>query len=79
MGLKCFTAAWRGVDKNGENSATLRSAATSIRAKFPVVWLKKRMKRPTAPAIETVAVEVIEQPAPGVITVTEVEDTDLVK
>ena len=31
--------------------------------------------RPVAPAVETVAVEVIEQPAPGVITVTEVEVT----
>ena len=30
-----------------------------------------------APAVETVAVEVIEQPAPGVITVTEVEETEL--
>jgi len=38
---------------------------------------KKRMKQPTAPAVETVAVEVIEQPAPGVITVTEVEETEV--
>ena len=30
-----------------------------------------------APAVETVAVEVIEQSAPGVITVTEVEETEL--
>jgi len=33
--------------------------------------------RPVAPAVETIAVEVIEQPAPGVITVTEVEETEL--
>jgi hypothetical protein len=36
------------------------------------------MKQPVTPAVETVAetvaVEVIEQPAPGVITVTEVEE-----
>jgi hypothetical protein len=36
---------------------------------------KERMKQPIAPVVETVAVEVIEQPAPGVITVTEVEET----
>ena len=40
---------------------------------------KRRMKHSTAPAVETVAVEVIEQPAPGVITVTEVEETELRK
>ena len=40
---------------------------------------KKRMKQPTAPALETAAVEAIEQPAPGVTTVTEVEETELRK
>jgi hypothetical protein len=40
---------------------------------------KKRMKHSTAPAVETVAVEVIEQPAPGVITITEAEETELRK
>ena len=37
----------------------------------------KKAARPVAPAVETVAVEVIEQPAPGVITVTEVEETEV--
>ena len=36
----------------------------------------KKAALPVAPS-ETVAVEVIEQPAPGVITVTEVEETEL--
>jgi hypothetical protein len=36
---------------------------------------KERMNRPVAPAAETVAVEVIEQPASDIITVTEVEET----
>jgi hypothetical protein len=35
----------------------------------------RKVKPSVAPAIETVAVEVIEQPAPGVITVTEIEET----
>jgi hypothetical protein len=37
----------------------------------------RKVKRPIAPAVETVAVEVIEQPAPGVITVTEVDGTEV--
>ena len=37
----------------------------------------KKAARPVAPVVETVAVEVIEQPAPGVITVTEVEETEV--
>ena len=35
----------------------------------------KKAARPVAPAVETV--EVIEQPAPSVITVTEVEETEV--
>ncbi len=35
----------------------------------------RKAARPIAATVETVAVEVIEQPAPGVITVTEVEET----
>jgi hypothetical protein len=37
----------------------------------------KKATRPIAPAVETVAVEVVEQPAPDVITVTEVEETQV--
>ena len=46
------------------------------RAKPKRVPMKKAARR-VAPAVEAVAVEVIEQPAPGVITVTEVEETEL--
>jgi hypothetical protein len=35
----------------------------------------RKVKPSAAPVVETVAVEVIEQPAPGVITDTEVEET----
>jgi hypothetical protein len=41
----------------------------------PVKKASRKVKRPIAPVVETVAAEVIEQPAPGVITVTEVEET----
>ena len=35
----------------------------------------QRMKPPGAPTVETVAVDVIEKPAPDVITITEFEET----
>ena len=39
----------------------------------------RKVKQPVAPVVETVAVETFEQPAPGVITVTEVEETEVRK
>jgi hypothetical protein len=57
-------------------AATKRTVAMAKPKRAPA---KKRMKQPTAPALETVAVEVAEHPAPGVITVTEVEETELRK
>ena len=41
----------------------------------PAKKAARKVKQPVTPVVETVAVEVIEQPAPGVITVTEVEET----
>jgi len=35
------------------------------------------MKPPSTPLVETTIVDVIEEPAPGVITVTEFEETDI--
>jgi hypothetical protein len=55
-----------------------RKAAPAKAAKPKHVPAKKaarKVKQPVAPVVETVAVEMIEQPAPGVITVTEVEET----
>jgi hypothetical protein len=37
------------------------------------------MKQPVTPVVETVAAEVIEQPAPGVIAVAEVEEREVRK
>ena len=37
----------------------------------------KPMKPPTTPVVETTIVDVVEEPAPGVITVTEFEETDI--
>jgi hypothetical protein len=55
-----------------------RKAAPAKAAKPKRAPAKKaaaKVKQPVAPVVETVAVEVIEHPAPGVITVTEVEET----
>ena len=57
--------------------ATKRTVARAKPKRTPVkkaAW-KERMKQPVAPVVETVAVEVIEQPAPSVMTVTEAEET----
>ena len=37
----------------------------------------QRMKQLVAPTVETVVVDVIEKPAPDVITITEFEETDV--
>jgi hypothetical protein len=57
--------------------SNVRKAAAAKAAKpkpAPVKKAARKAKHPVAPVVETVAVEVIEQPAPGVITVTEVEE-----
>jgi hypothetical protein len=63
--------------------ATKRTVARAKPKREPVKRAARkevrRMKQPVAPAVETVAVEVIEQPAPGVITVTEVEEATEVR
>ena len=45
----------------------------------PAKKAARKVKQPVAPVVESVAVEVIEQPAPGVITVMEVEETEIRK
>ena len=55
--------------------ATKRTVARANPKPAPVKKAARKVKQPVNPVVETVAVEVIEQPAPGVITVTEVEET----
>jgi hypothetical protein len=50
-------------------------AKTVAKAKTKRKPTKKTAPRMKKPAIETVIVDLIEQPAPGVITVTELEET----
>ncbi len=55
--------------------AVKRTVAKAKPKPAPVKKAARKVKQPVASVLETVAVEVIEQPAPGVITVTEVEET----
>jgi hypothetical protein len=52
-----------------------RTVAMAKPKRSPVKKAARKVKQPVTPVVETVAVEAIEQPAPGVITVTEVEET----
>jgi hypothetical protein len=75
----------RGKLRRG-NSARRGKARKAAQAKrvakakpAPVKKAARKVKQPVAPVVESVAVGVIEQPAPGVITVTEVEETEIRK
>ena len=56
-----------------------RTVAKAKPKRVPVKKVARKVKPPVAPVVETVAAEVIEQPAPDVITVTEVEETEIRK
>jgi hypothetical protein len=55
--------------------ATKRTVAEAKPKHAAVKKAARKVKQPITAVVETVAVEVIEQPAPGIITVTEVEET----
>jgi hypothetical protein len=59
--------------------ATKRTVAKAKPKHAPVKKAARKVKQPVTPVVETVAVGVIEQPAPGLITVTEVEETEVRK
>jgi hypothetical protein len=62
--------------KVAKAAATKRTVAKAKPKPAPVKKAApKVVRRVKKPAVETVIVDLIEQPAPGVITVTEVEET----
>jgi|SRR5271165_3458588 len=69
----------RRVAKSARGKPTKRTVARAKPKPAPVKKAARKVKQPVTPVVETVAVEVIEQPAPGVITVTEVEETEVRK
>ena len=73
--LRRAKSAKRGKSRKAAQAKTVAKAKLK---RAPVKKAAQKVKPPAAPAIETVAVEVIEQPAP-VITVTEVEEAEIRK
>jgi hypothetical protein len=66
--------------KRGKARKAAKRTVTKAKPKpAPVKKAARKVKRPVAPVVETVAVEVIGQPAPDVITVTEVEEAEVRK
>ena len=71
---------WSGIQTATRYScATIAKTAKRVVAKAKpkrasVKKAVRKVKQPVAPVVETVAAQVIEQPAPGVITVTEVAE-----
>ena len=56
----------RKATKSARAKATKRTIARAKPKPAPVKKAARKVKQPIAPVVETVAVEVIEQPAPGV-------------
>ena len=74
---KLQSSAKRGKARKAAKAAkaTKPTVAKAKPKPAPVKKAARKVKQPVTPVVETVAVEVIEQPAPGVITVTEIEET----
>ena len=63
------------VSKSARGKTTKRTVARAKPKRTPVKKAARIVKQPVAAVVETVAVEVIEQCAPSVMTVTEAEQT----
>jgi hypothetical protein len=59
--------------------ATKRTVANAKPKRASVKKTVRKVKRPIAPVVETMGVELIERPAPGAITVSEAEETEVRK
>jgi hypothetical protein len=68
-------SATRGKSPRVSKAAPKPTVAKAKPKRASVKKAARKVKQPVTPVVETVAVEVIEQPAPGVITDTEVEET----
>jgi hypothetical protein len=69
----------RKVSKSARGKATKLTAGPKPHsaARKKAVRKKEQEMKPPGPEIETVVVDVIEEPAPGVIRVTEIEETQI--
>ena len=76
--LRRGNSAKRGKPRKVAKTAK-RTVAKAKPKPAPVKKAARKVKQPIAPVVEMVAVEAIEQPAPGAITVTDVEETEVRK
>jgi len=70
----------RKVSKSARGKAmkpTVAGAKPQRAARKKAVRKKEQAMKPPGPEVETVVVDVIEEPAPSVITVTEIEETQI--
>jgi len=70
----------RKVSKSSRGKAmkpTVAGAKPRRAARKKAVRKKEQGMKPPGPEVETVVVDVIKEPAPGVITVTEIEETQI--
>jgi len=78
---KVRKASKSGRGKSAKRSAaktTLKKRLTKLRPKRAGAKKSARKKmRPTNPAVETIIGNAVEEPAPGVITITEFEETEI--
>jgi hypothetical protein len=70
-------AAKHGVVKASPRKGLAKSTSKRTAAKKAAPKRARQVKRPSTPAVETVTVDVIEEPAPGVIAITEFEQTEV--
>ena len=61
----------------GKGTKPTAGAKPQRAARKKAVRKKEQGMKPPRPGVETVVVDVIEEPAPGVITVTEIEETQI--
>ena len=74
--LRRGNSAKRGKARKVAKPATRKRTVASAKPKrAPMMKAARKVKQPVAPVVETTIIDVIEQPTPGVITVTEVEET----
>jgi hypothetical protein len=77
-------AAVRGKAREVSKSARVKATKPTVAGAKPkraatkkAVQKKEQRMKPPGPGVETVVVDVIVEPAPGVITVTEIEETQI--
>jgi hypothetical protein len=70
-------AAKQHVAKANPRKGFAKSTTKSAAAKKTAPKRARQVKRPSTPTVETVTVDVFEESAPGVVTITEFEQTEV--